>query len=59
MNIEDKAFVPEPSIHIFYDTRVADIQDELPKYKGYLKSQLAIGHCLMASLLRRGQPANH
>ncbi len=52
-NIKDKAFVPEPSIHIFYDTRVADIQDELPKYDGYLKSQLALGHKLIVSLLRR------
>jgi hypothetical protein len=52
-NIDDKELVPEPSIHIFNDTRVADIQDELPKYNGYLKSQFAIGHRVMASLLRR------
>jgi hypothetical protein len=52
-NIDDKELVPEPSIHIFYGTRVADIQDELPKYSGYLKSQFAIGHRVMASLLRR------
>ena len=54
-NIDDKTFIPEPSVHIFYDTRVSDIQDELPKYSGYLKSQLALGHKLMASLLRTGK----
>lgn len=57
VNIQDKVFVPEPLIHIFYDTRIADIQDELPKYNGYLKSQLAFGHKLMASLLRNRQNA--
>ena len=53
-NIDDKALIPELSLHIFYDTRVADIQDELPKYSGYLKSQLAFNRKIMAALLRRG-----
>ncbi len=57
LNIEDKAFVPDPLMHIFYDTRVADIQDELPKHEGDLKSQLALGHKVMSSLLRRRQHA--
>jgi len=52
VNIIDKHFVPEPSFHIFYGTRVADIQDELPKYSGYMKSQLALSHRLIASLLK-------
>lgn len=51
-NIYDKSFVPAPALHIFYDTRVADIADGLPKYSGYLKSEFAIGHRVMASLLR-------
>lgn len=53
-NIEDREIVPEPSLHIFYDTRAADIQDELPKYSGYMMSQLAMGKRLMASLLHAG-----
>jgi len=53
-NIYDKALVPEPSLHIFYDTRVADIDDKLPKYSGYLKSEFAIGRRVIASLLHRG-----
>ena len=50
-NIDDKAFVPDASFHVFYDKRVSDIQDELPKYNGYLKSELAFGHKLISSLL--------
>ena len=49
--IQDKAFTPEPSLHIFYDKRVADIQDTLPKHRGYLKSELALGHKLITALL--------
>ena len=51
-NIHDPALVPEPSLHIFYDRRVADIDDPLPKFNGYWKSQLALGHRVVASLLR-------
>ena len=50
-NIADKRFVPEPSLHVFYDTRVSDIEDNLPKHSGYLKSQLAFSHKLMASFI--------
>lgn len=50
-NIIDKGLIPEPSLHIFYDKRVADIQDDLPKYNGYLKSELAFGQKLIASVL--------
>lgn len=49
-NIVDKTLVPEPALHIFYDTRVNDIKDDLPKYSGYLKSQLAFGRKLVGSL---------
>lgn len=51
-NIRETAMVPAPSLHIFYDTRVAEVDDGLPKYTGYWKSQLAIGHRLMTALLR-------
>ena len=33
--------VPPPMAHIFYDKRVSDTQDEYPKHKGFLRSQLA------------------
>lgn len=51
-NIGDKVLIPEPSMHVFYDARVADIQDDLPKHSGYLKSQLAFSHKLMTSFIR-------
>jgi len=54
-NIHDQSFVPDPSLHVFYNSRVSDIQDCLPKYSGYIKSQLAFGHALFASLFRRGK----
>ncbi len=54
-NIDDKALLPEPSIHIFYDKSVADIQDDLPKYRGYPASQLAFGRKVMAALFRGTQ----
>ncbi|HEY4750960.1 MAG TPA: GFA family protein [Steroidobacteraceae bacterium] len=52
-NILDPAFVPRPSLHIFYNRRSADIDDDLPKFSGYWKSQLAFGRRLVAALLRR------
>jgi hypothetical protein len=43
-NITDKTRIPEPSLHLFYHSRVADINDLLPKKIGYIKSQLALCH---------------
>lgn len=51
-NIGDATLIPEPSLHIFYGTRVADIDDSLPKYSGYLRSQIAFGRRLMGALLK-------
>jgi hypothetical protein len=56
-NILDPALVPKPALHIFYDSRVADVDDDLPKFQGYLSSQLAFGRQLVASLLRGESPA--
>ncbi|MGJ8687251.1 MAG: GFA family protein, partial [Spongiibacteraceae bacterium] len=38
VNIHNQQFLPVPSMHIFYHSRVADIDDELPKYEGYWSS---------------------
>ncbi|MGK0290364.1 MAG: hypothetical protein ACI86H_001822 [bacterium] len=51
-NFSNKATLPDPSIHIFYDRRTEDIQDKLPKYSGYWKSQVAISQCLVASFIQ-------
>lgn len=42
---------PPAFAHVFYDGRVADVQDDLPKYSGYLKSQLMFGKQLLKALL--------
>lgn len=35
------ADLPEPTAHFFYETRVADIDDDLPRHEGFLASQRA------------------
>ena len=50
-NILDAALVPKPALHIFYDRRLVDFDDDLPKYTGYWQSQLAFGRKLLASLI--------
>lgn len=34
--------LPGPAMHVFYNRRVADVPDNLPKHRGYWPSQLAI-----------------
>jgi len=52
-NIQDPSLVPDLSLHIFYDTRVADADDDLPKYSGYLRSQAAFSAAMYRGLLAR------
>ena len=52
-NIRDAALVPDPALHIFYNSRVSDIGDDLPKHNGYWGSQLAFGHKLIGAILGR------
>lgn len=40
-NLQPDEPLPPPTLHIFYDCRVADAKDNLPKYSGYLPSQWA------------------
>ena len=51
-NIRDASVLPTPSLHVFYHRRVADIDDGLPKFAGYWKSQLAFGHRVLGALRR-------
>lgn len=41
-NIKDQNQLPEPSMHLFYHRRVADFQDNLPKYSGFVLSQTMV-----------------
>ena len=39
--LPSKANTRPPVAHIFYDKRVTDARDALPRYEGYVRSQLA------------------
>ena len=41
-HFQDTSLLPSPQAHIFYHRRSADINDELPKHEGYLKSEWAV-----------------
>lgn len=51
--ITDSDYLPEPISHIFYHSRLADMDDTLPKYNRYIPSQLALGKVLLPKLLKR------
>ena len=44
------ADLPDPVAHIFYRTRFADANDQLPKHTGAVASQLAFGKHLMSAM---------
>lgn len=52
VNFLGESVLPEPACHIFYHRRVADIDDALPKYSGYWRSQLAMGSRLAMAAMR-------
>src|SRR5437016_5854863 len=41
-NIRDQALLPPARMHIFYHSRVKDVDDSLPTYSGYFSSQFAL-----------------
>lgn len=46
---KDNGTLPKAKGHVFYESRLEDMQDDLAKHSGYLKSQLVFGkHLLMA-----------
>ncbi|RZO83357.1 MAG: hypothetical protein EVA65_14330 [Oceanococcus sp.] len=50
-NLPDELDLPAPSLHMFYHSRVADIDDGLPKYSGYWRSQLGFGRHLLPRMM--------
>ncbi len=50
---EDQGQLPPARGHIFYDTRVEDIDDGLPKAHGYIASQLAVTRWALAGMFGR------
>ncbi|SNT70251.1 GFA family protein [Psychrobacter sp. LV10R520-6] len=49
-NYPDGAALPEPTMHLFYNRRVEDMDDDLPKYKGFVQSQ-----AMMVKVLAQGR----
>ena len=45
--------LPEPSMHLFYNRRVNDIDDGLPKYEGFVQSQTMASKALAQGLYKR------
>jgi len=48
-NYSGESMLPSPKIHIFYDHCVSEIADDLPKYRGYLRSQFAVMRLLKSA----------
>jgi hypothetical protein len=44
--------LPKPVLHSFYDRRVVDVDDHLPKFNGYWQSQWAVASHLVSTILR-------
>lgn len=54
-NINTAATLPDPALHMFYEARVQDVHDDLPKYSGYLRSQIAFSRALMGGIIQGQQ----
>ncbi len=49
-NFVEQALLPPVQAHVFYNRRVADITDHLPKFEHYWSSQIAISRVIMGWL---------
>ena len=52
-NLKSQNNLPEPKMHIFYHRRIRDIEDELPKYDGFVKSQLQASKIILQGLISK------
>lgn len=52
-NYPDVVALPEPSMHLFYNRRVEDMDDNLPKYNGFVQSQAMMVKALAQGLYKR------
>ena len=51
VNFPEHVSLPAPKFHTFYDRRVTDVEDELPKYSGYWTSQCVLTSGFFSGLL--------
>jgi hypothetical protein len=56
-NFPEAGDLPAPHAHIFYDRRVADISDGVPKVRGYWASEAYVTRSLLAGLFGRKRAA--
>ena len=49
-NFENPAELPAPGRHIFYDRRVADVSDSIPKISGYWASEAYVTQKVLGAL---------
>jgi hypothetical protein len=51
-NFEDPTDLPTPDCHIFYERRVADVDDSIPKISGYWSSEAYVTRKILGALFR-------
>ena len=56
-NAREGVELPAPAMHIFYGSRVADVDDGLPRRAGFASSQLGFMGALTGALWRDRRPA--
>jgi len=54
-NFPEEAELPKPLLHSFYDRRVEDVDDDLPKFDGYWLSQWAVSSRFISAMLTPGK----
>ena len=52
-NFPKPSELPAPDAHIFYDRRVADVADPIPKVSGYWASEARVTRSILAALFGR------
>lgn len=52
-NYPDITALPEPTMHLFYNRRFEDIDDDLPKYNGFVQSQAMVVKTLTQGIYKR------
>lgn len=52
-NLPNVAALPEPSMHLFYNRRVQDMDDDLPKCNGFVQSQAMTVKALAQGMYKR------
>ena len=56
-NFPKPSELPAPDAHIFYDRRVADVADSIPKVSGYWASEARVTQSILAALFGRKRAA--